>query len=91
MAKAKADLIVISGAEGGTGASPASSMRFAGISPEIGLSETQQTLVKNGLRGQVRLQVDGQLKSGRDIILMALLGAEEFSFGTAASSFWVVS
>jgi len=84
VAKAKADLIVISGAEGGTGASPASSMRFAGISPEIGLSETQQTLVKNGLRGQVRLQVDGQLKSGRDVILMALLGAEEFSFGTAA-------
>ena len=84
VAKAKADLIVISGAEGVTGASPASSMRFAGISPEIGLSETQQTLVKNGLRGQVRLQVDGQLKSGRDIILMALLGAEEFSFGTAA-------
>ena len=84
VAKAKADLIVISGAEGGTGASPASSMRFAGISPEIGLSETQQTLVKNGLRGQVRLQVDGQLKSGRDIVLMALLGAEEYSFGTAA-------
>ena len=84
VAKAKADLIVISGAEGGTGASPASSMRFAGISPEIGIAETQQTLVKNGLRGQVRLQVDGQLKSGRDIILMALLGAEEFSFGTAA-------
>ena len=82
VAKAKADLIVISGAEGGTGASPASSMRFAGISPEIGLSETQQTLVKNGLRGQVRLQVDGQLKTGRDIILMALLGAEEFGFGT---------
>ena len=82
VAKAKADLIVISGAEGGTGASPASSMRFAGISPEIGLSETQQTLVKNGLRGQVRVQVDGQLKTGRDIILMALLGAEEFGFGT---------
>ncbi len=84
VAKAKADLIVISGAEGGTGASPASSMRFAGISPEIGLSETQQTLVKNGLRGQVRLQVDGQLKTGRDIIIMALLGAEEFAFGTLA-------
>ena len=82
VAKAKADLIVSSGAEGGTGASPASSMRFAGISPEIGLSETQQTLVKNGLRGQVRVQVDGQLKTGRDIILMALLGAEEFGFGT---------
>ena len=84
VAKAKADLIVISGAEGGTGASPASSMRFAGISPEIGLSETQQTLVRNGLRGQVRLQVDGQLKTGRDVVLMALLGAEEFGFGTAA-------
>ena len=83
VAKAKADLIVISGAEGGTGASPASSMRFAGISPEIGLSETQQTLVKNGLRSQVRLQVDGQIKTGRDIVLMALLGAEEFGFGTA--------
>ena len=84
VAKAKADLIVISGAEGGTGASPASSMRFAGISPEIGLSETQQTLVRNGLRGNVRLQVDGQLKTGRDVVLMALLGAEEFGFGTAA-------
>lgn len=84
VAKAKADLIVISGAEGGTGASPASSMRYAGVSPEIGIAETQQTLVKNGLRGQVRLQVDGQLKTGRDVILMALLGAEEFAFGTAA-------
>ena len=83
VAKAKADLIVISGAEGGTGASPASSMRFAGVSPEIGLCEAQQTLVKNGLRGNVRLQVDGQLKTGRDIILTALLGAEEFGFGTA--------
>ncbi len=82
VAKAKADLIVISGAEGGTGASPASSMRYAGISPEIGLSETQQTLVLNGLRGQVRLQTDGQIKTGRDIIGMALLGAEEFGFGT---------
>ncbi len=82
VAKAKADLIVISGAEGGTGASPASSMRYAGISPEIGISETQQTLVLNGLRGQVRLQTDGQLKTGRDIISMALLGADEFGFGT---------
>ena len=82
--KAKADLIVISGAEGGTGASPASSMRFAGISPEIGIAETQQTLVKNGLRSLVRLQADGQLKSGRDVIMMALLGAEEFGFGTTA-------
>ncbi|MCI2136074.1 MAG: glutamate synthase-related protein, partial [Bacteroidales bacterium] len=84
VAKAKADLIVISGAEGGTGASPASSIRFAGIPAEIGLAEAQQTLVKNGLRCKVRLQVDGQLKTGRDVILMALLGAEEFSFGTAA-------
>ena len=82
VAKAKADLIVISGAEGGTGASPASSMRFAGISPEIGLAETQQTLVRNGLRGQVRLQTDGQLKTAKDVIIMAMLGADEFSFGT---------
>lgn len=84
VAKAKADLIVISGAEGGTGAPPASSIRYAGISPELGLSETQQTLVLNGLRGQVMLQVDGQLKTGRDIILMAMLGAEEFGFATSA-------
>ena len=81
--KAKADLVVVSGAEGGTGASPASSMRFAGISPEIGVAETQQTLVKNGLRSLTRLQVDGQMKSARDVIIMALLGAEEFGFGTA--------
>ena len=84
VAKAKADLIVISGAEGGTGASPASSIRYAGISPELGLSETQQTLVLNGLRGQVLLQVDGQLKTGRDVVLMAMLGAEEYGFATAA-------
>ena len=84
VAKAKADLIVISGAEGGTGASPASSIRYAGISPELGLSETQQTLVLNGLRGQVVLQADGQLKTGRDIIIMALMGAEEYGFATSA-------
>jgi len=84
VAKAKADVIVVSGSEGGTGASPASSMRFAGISPEIGLAEVQQTLVRNGLRSRVRLQVDGQIKTGRDIVLMALLGADEFGFGTAA-------
>ena len=84
VAKAKADHIVISGAEGGTGASPASSIKYAGISPELGLSETQQTLVINGLRGQVVLQSDGQLKTGRDIILMAMLGAEEFGFATSA-------
>ena len=82
VAKAKADLIVISGAEGGTGASPMSSTRYAGISPEIGLSETQQTLVTNGLRTRVRLQTDGQIKTGRDIIILGLLGADEFGFGT---------
>ncbi|MCQ5183068.1 glutamate synthase-related protein, partial [Parabacteroides distasonis] len=76
VAKAKADRIVISGAEGGPGASPISSIRYAGISPELGLSESQQTLVMYGLRGQVRLQTDGQLKTGRDIVLMAMLGAE---------------
>lgn len=84
VAKAKADRIVISGAEGGTGASPISSIRYAGLPPELGLSETQQTLVMNNLRGQVRLQTDGQLKTGRDIILMAMLGAEEFGFATSA-------
>lgn len=84
VAKAKADRIVISGADGGTGASPISSIRYAGLPPELGLSETQQTLVLNNLRGQVRLQVDGQLKTGHDIIMMALLGSEEFGFATAA-------
>ena len=84
VAKAKADLIIISGAEGGTGASPASSIRYAGLPSEIGLAETQQTLVLNNLRGQVRLQVDGQLKTGRDVILQAMLGAEEFGFATSA-------
>ena len=84
VAKAKADLIIISGAEGGTGASPASSIRYAGLPSEIGLAETQQTLVLNNLRGQVRLQVDGQLKTGRDVIIQAMLGAEEFGFATSA-------
>ena len=84
VAKAKADRIVISGSDGGTGASPISSIRYAGTPPELGLSETQQTLVINGLRGQVRLQTDGQLKTGRDIIIMAMLGAEEFGFATSA-------
>ena len=83
VAKAKADLIVISGAEGGTGASPMSSIRYAGVSPEIGLSETRQTLIRNGLRDRVTLQTDGQLKTGRDVVSMALLGADEFGFGTA--------
>lgn len=84
VAKAKADRIVIAGSEGGTGASPVSSIRYAGLPPELGLSETQQTLVMNNLRGQVRLQTDGQLKTGRDIVLMAMLGAEEFGFATSA-------
>lgn len=84
VAKAKADLIVISGAEGGTGASPASSIKHAGLPLEIGLAETQQTLVMNNLRGVVTLQTDGQLKTGRDIVVAALLGAEEFGFATSA-------
>ncbi|MCH5328421.1 MAG: glutamate synthase large subunit [Coprobacter sp.] len=84
VAKAKADLIVISGCEGGTGASPTSSIRHAGLPSELGLAETQQTLVINNLRGQVKLQVDGQLKTGHDIIIQALLGAEEFGFATSA-------
>jgi len=84
VAKAKADLILISGAEGGTGASPSSSIKHAGLPMEIGLAETQQTLVLNNLRGQIRLQTDGQLKTGRDIIIAALLGAEEYGFATSA-------
>ena len=84
VAKAYADLITISGYDGGTGASPISSIRHSGIPWELGLSETQQTLVLNNLRGRVRLQVDGQLKTGRDVIVAALLGAEEFGFSTAA-------
>lgn len=84
VAKAKADLIVISGAEGGTGASPASSIKHAGLPLEIGLAETQQTLVMNNLRGVVKLQTDGQLKTGRDIVIAAMLGAEEFGFATSA-------
>jgi len=84
VAKAKADMILISGCEGGTGASPSSSIKHAGLPVEIGLAETQQTLVMNGLRGQVRLQTDGQLKTGRDIIISALLGAEEYGFATSA-------
>ncbi len=84
VAKAKADVIVISGAEGGTGASPISSIKHAGIPGELGLAETQQTLVMNNLRGFVRLQTDGQLKTGKDIITAALMGAEEFGFATSA-------
>ncbi len=84
VAKASADLITISGAEGGTGASPSSSIKHAGLPLEIGLAETQQTLVMNNLRRKVILQADGQMKTGRDVIISALLGAEEFGFATSA-------
>jgi glutamate synthase domain-containing protein 2/glutamate synthase domain-containing protein 1/glutamate synthase domain-containing protein 3 len=83
VAKGHADMVLISGYDGGTGASPISSIRHAGMPWEIGLSETQQTLVLNGLRDRIRLQVDGQIKTGRDVIIGALLGAEEFGFATA--------
>jgi len=82
--KAGADLITISGYEGGTGASPTSSIKHAGLPLELGLAETQQTLVMNNLRRKVKLQADGQLKTGRDVIMTALLGAEEFGFSTCA-------
>lgn len=83
VAKAKADVILISGADGGTGASPASSVKHAGSPAETGLAQIQQTLVMNDLRGKVRLQVDGGLRCSRDVMFMALLGAEEYGFGTA--------
>ena len=83
VAKAKADHVVIAGHDGGTGASPLSSIRHAGAPWEIGLAETQQTLVLNGLRGRIRVQVDGQLRTGRDVVIAALLGADEFGFATA--------
>lgn len=82
--KAKADLITISGNEGGTGASPVSSIKHAGLPVELGIAEAQQTLVMNNLRGRVKLQTDGQLKTGLDVVLMGILGAEEFGFSTAA-------
>ena len=83
VAKAHADLITISGDSGGTGASPLSSIKRAGIPWEIGLAETQQTLLLKGLRGRVRLQTDGQLKTGRDVVIAALLGADEYGFASA--------
>jgi glutamate synthase (NADPH/NADH) large chain len=83
VAKAHADVILISGHDGGTGASPLTSIHHAGTPWELGLAETQQVLVLNGLRGRVRLQADGQLKTGRDVVFAALLGAEEFGFATA--------
>ncbi len=84
VAKAYADIIQVSGAEGGTGASPYSSIKNAGNYWEIGLSETQKVLMENGLRDKVRLRVDGGMRTGKDVIISALLGAEEFGFGTAA-------
>ena len=83
VAKAKADHIVIAGHDGGTGASPWSSIKYAGSPWELGLAETQQTLVLNRLRSRIRLQVDGQIKTGRDVVIGALLGADEFGFATA--------
>lgn len=82
VAKARADMILISGYDGGTGASPLSSVKHVGVPWELGLSETQTTLVLNKLRSRVRLQVDGQMKTGRDVVIGALLGAEEFGFAT---------
>ncbi|NOX89389.1 MAG: glutamate synthase large subunit [Calditrichaeota bacterium] len=84
VAKAKADMVLISGYDGGTGASPLSSIKHAGSVWEIGLAETQQVLMRNNLRDRIRVQVDGQLRTGRDVVIAALLGAEEFGFATAA-------
>jgi len=83
VAKAKADHVTISGHDGGTGASPVSSIKHAGTPWELGLAETQQTLVLNRLRGRIAVQVDGQIKTGRDVVIGALLGADEFGFATA--------
>ncbi|MEP7357570.1 MAG: glutamate synthase-related protein, partial [Anaerolineales bacterium] len=84
VAKAGADVILISGNSGGTGASPLSSIKYAGIPWELGLAETQHVLSASGLRGRVRLRVDGSLRTGHDVVIAALLGADEYSFGTAA-------
>jgi len=83
VAKAKADLVLISGQDGGTGASPLTAIKHAGLPWELGLAETQQALIANQLRDRIRIQVDGQLKTGRDLAVAALLGAEEFGFGTS--------
>ena len=83
VAKARADMVLISGYDGGTGASPISSIKHAGVPWELGLAETQQTLVLNNLRSRIRIQTDGQIKTGRDVVIAALLGAEEFGCGTA--------
>ncbi len=82
VAKAKADMVLIAGHDGGTGASPLTAIKHTGLPWELGLAETQQTLVRNRLRDRIRVQVDGQLRTGRDLAIAALLGAEEFGFGT---------
>ena len=82
VAKGKADHVLISGCEGGTGASPQSSIKYAGLPMELGIAETQQVLVQNNLRGRIRVQTDGQLKTGRDVVIAAMLGADEFGFGS---------
>jgi glutamate synthase domain-containing protein 2/glutamate synthase domain-containing protein 1/glutamate synthase domain-containing protein 3 len=84
VAKGKADMVLISGGDGGTGASPWSSIKHAGLPFELGLAETHQTLLLNGLRDRIRVQTDGQMRTGRDVAIAALLGAEEFGFGTSA-------
>ena len=83
VAKAHADVVLISGHDGGTGASPQNSIWHAGLPWELGLAETHQTLVLNNLRSRIAVETDGQLKTGRDVIMAALLGAEEFGFATA--------
>ena len=86
VAKCNADHVLISGHDGGTGASPLTSVHYAGIPWEIGLAETQQTLVLNDLRSRIWVQTDGQLKTGRDVVIAALLGADEMGFSTAPLS-----
>ena len=83
VSKAKSDHVTIAGYDGGTGASPISSIKHAGTPWELGLAETQQTLVLNKLRGRITVQVDGQMKTGRDVVIAAMLGADEFGFATA--------
>src|SRR6202011_975786 len=83
VAKARSDVVLISGHDGGTGASPLTSIKHAGVPWELGLAETQQILVMNGLRGRIHVETDGQLKTGRDVTIAALLGAEELGFASA--------
>src|SRR5581483_1383067 len=83
VSKAHADVVLISGHDGGTGASPLNSLKHSGVPWELGLAETQQTLMLNGLRDRITVQVDGAMKTGRDVIIAALLGAEEYGFATA--------